>query len=101
MSAIATATSSTTTTATTLEDAGLRIGGVNPERDLVEIVEISEHPWYRCASSSTRSFKSKPNAAHPLFANFIAAIAQIQALVANADVSRAGAPTPKCGALSG
>jgi CTP synthase len=56
----------------TLEDAGLRIGGVNPERDLVEIVEIPDHAWY-VGVQFHPEFKSKPNAAHPLFANFIAA----------------------------
>ncbi len=54
-----------------LEDAGLRIAGVNPERDLVEIIEIPEHPWF-VAVQFHPEFKSKPNAAHPLFANFIA-----------------------------
>ena len=55
-----------------LVQAGLRIGGINPERDLVEIVEIPEHPWY-VGVQFHPEFKSKPNAAHPLFANFIAA----------------------------
>ncbi len=55
-----------------LTQAGLRIGGINPERDLVEIVEIPEHPWY-VGVQFHPEFKSKPNAAHPLFANFIAA----------------------------
>lgn len=55
-----------------LEDSGLRVTGVNPERDLVEIVEIPAHPWY-VAVQFHPEFKSKPNAAHPLFANFIAA----------------------------
>ena len=52
--------------------SGLRIGGVNPERDLVEIIEIPDHPWY-VGVQFHPEFKSKPNAAHPLFANFIAA----------------------------
>lgn len=55
-----------------LEAAGLCIAGVNPERDLVEIVEIPDHPWF-VAVQFHPEFKSKPNAAHPLFANFIAA----------------------------
>lgn len=55
-----------------LKDAGLRIGGINPERDLVEIVEIPDHPWF-VGVQFHPEFKSKPNAAHPLFANFIAA----------------------------
>lgn len=55
-----------------LEKSGLRVAGVNPERDLVEIVEIPDHPWY-VAVQFHPEFKSKPNASHPLFANFIAA----------------------------
>ena len=55
-----------------LVKSGLRIGGVNPERDLVEIVEIPDHPWF-VGVQFHPEFKSKPNAAHPLFANFIAA----------------------------
>jgi CTP synthase len=55
-----------------LESKGLRVGGINPERNLVEIVEIAEHPWY-VGVQFHPEFKSKPHAAHPLFANFIAA----------------------------
>ncbi|MGB0791929.1 MAG: CTP synthase [Opitutales bacterium] len=55
-----------------LQAAGLRIAGTNPERDLVEIVEIPDHPWF-VGVQFHPEFKSKPNAAHPLFANFIAA----------------------------
>jgi CTP synthase len=55
-----------------LEAAGLRIAGVNPERNLVEIVEIPNHPWF-VGVQFHPEFKSKPNAAHPLFSNFIAA----------------------------
>ena len=55
-----------------LESKGLRIGGINPESDLVEIVEIAEHPWF-VAVQFHPEFKSKPNAAHPLFSSFIEA----------------------------
>mgnify|MGYP005840560133 CR=1 FL=1 len=55
-----------------LKDAGLRIGGINPERQLVEIIEIPDHPWY-VGVQFHPEFQSKPNSAHPLFANFIAA----------------------------
>ena len=55
-----------------LVKAGLRIGGINPERDLVEIIEIPEHAWF-VAVQFHPELQSKPNAAHPLFANFIAA----------------------------
>ena len=54
-----------------LKKSGLRIAGTNPDRDLVEIIEIAEHPWF-VGVQFHPEFKSKPNAAHPLFANFIA-----------------------------
>ena len=55
-----------------LEDAGLRMSGVNPDRDLVEIIEIENHPWF-LAVQFHPEFQSKPNKAHPLFASFIEA----------------------------
>ncbi|MAL85585.1 MAG: CTP synthetase [Opitutae bacterium] len=55
-----------------LEDAGLRISGVNPDRNLVEIIEIENHPWF-LAVQFHPEFQSKPNKAHPLFASFIEA----------------------------
>ena len=55
-----------------LEDNGLRVAGINPDRNLVEIVELPDHPWY-VAVQFHPEFKSKPNAAHPLFAHLIAA----------------------------
>ncbi len=55
-----------------LVSAGLRIGGVNPERDLVEIIEIANHPWF-VGVQFHPEFQSKPNKAHPLFTGFIAA----------------------------
>jgi CTP synthase len=58
-----------------LTAAGLRIGGVNPDRDLVEIVEVADHPWF-VGVQFHPEFKSKPRAAHPLFAAFIRAALQ-------------------------
>jgi CTP synthase len=55
-----------------LEENGLRIAGVNPERDLVEIIELADHPWF-VAVQFHPEFQSKPQAAHPLFSGFIAA----------------------------
>lgn len=55
-----------------LERCGLRIGGVNPERKLVEIAEVFDHPWMLGVQYHPE-FKSKPNAAHPLFAAFVKA----------------------------
>lgn len=59
-----------------LVGAGLRIGGKNPKRNLVEIVEVPEHPWY-VGVQFHPEFQSKPQKAHPLFRDFIkAAIAR-------------------------
>ena len=55
-----------------LADAGLVIAGINPERDLVEIVEIRGHPWF-VGVQFHPEFQSKPNSAHPLFAAFVRA----------------------------
>jgi CTP synthase len=55
-----------------LEAAGLVVAGVNPERDLVEIIENPEHPWF-VGVQFHPEFQSKPRKAHPLFASFIAA----------------------------
>ena len=55
-----------------MEEAGLVVSGINPERDLVEIVEVKNHPWY-VGVQFHPEFQSKPNKAHPLFAAFIEA----------------------------
>jgi CTP synthase len=55
-----------------LEKAGLVVGGVNPERDLVEIVEVRNHPFF-VGVQFHPEFKSKPTRPHPLFREFVAA----------------------------
>lgn len=60
-----------------LEAKGLRVGGVNPQRDLVEIVEVEGHPWF-VGVQFHPEFQSKPNASHPLFAAFVKAALERQ-----------------------
>jgi CTP synthase len=55
-----------------LKRGGMVISGVNPRRNLVEIVELKNHPWF-LAVQFHPEFQSKPNRAHPLFAAFIGA----------------------------
>jgi CTP synthase len=55
-----------------LTERGLLASGMNPEKDLVEIVELEAHPWF-VGVQYHPEFKSKPTAPHPLFAGFIAA----------------------------
>ena len=55
-----------------LQRGGMVISGINPRRNLVEIVELKNHPWF-LAVQFHPEFQSKPNQPHPLFAAFIAA----------------------------
>lgn len=54
-----------------LEKAGLKIAGVNPKRDLVEIIEADGHP-FMVGVQFHPEFKSKPSKPHPLFCAFVA-----------------------------
>ena len=51
---------------------GLVVAGVNPERDLVEVIEIKNHPFF-VATQFHPEFKSRPLAPHPLFREFVKA----------------------------
>ena len=53
-------------------DGGMTVAGVNPDRNLVEIVEIPDHPWF-VAVQFHPELKSRPNRPHPLFRDFVAA----------------------------
>jgi len=55
-----------------LEDKGLIVAGVNPKQNLVEIIEIKDHPFF-VASQFHPEFKSRPLKPHPLFKEFIKA----------------------------
>ncbi len=55
-----------------LEKKGLVISGLNPERNLVEIVELKDHPFF-VATQFHPEFKSRPLNPHPLFLEFIKA----------------------------
>ncbi|MDA8100535.1 MAG: CTP synthase [Nitrospiraceae bacterium] len=58
----------------TLKKAGLVISGMSPDGQLVEIVELRDHPWF-LGCQFHPEFKSKPRNPHPLFTAFIAASA--------------------------
>ena len=62
-----------------LEEAGLVMAGVNPLLDLVEIVEVRDHPWF-VGVQFHPEYKTQPLQPHPLFHGFVgAAIAQSSA----------------------
>lgn len=58
-----------------LEQHGLTISGINPERNLVEIIEIEDHPYF-VAAQFHPEFASRPNHSEPLFQGFITAASQ-------------------------
>ncbi len=55
-----------------LENHGLVVSGINPELNLVEIIELPGHPWF-IACQFHPELKSRLNGAHPLFRGFIGA----------------------------
>ncbi len=55
-----------------LIEQGLLITGLSPSERLVEIVELTGHPWF-VGVQFHPEFKSRPNKPHPLFAGFIGA----------------------------
>jgi CTP synthase len=55
-----------------LEKNGLKISGINSELNLVEIIELEDHPWY-VAAQFHPELKSRVSKAHPLFYQFIKA----------------------------
>ena len=55
-----------------LEKNGLKISGINSELNLVEIVELPDHPWY-VAGQFHPELKSRLSKAHPLFREFVKA----------------------------
>jgi len=53
-----------------LEEAGLKFSGLSPNGNLVEIIELEDHPWF-LAGQFHPEFKSSPMEPHPLFTAFI------------------------------
>ncbi len=56
----------------TLEENGMVVSGASPDNNLVEIVELQDHPWF-LGCQFHPEFKSRPMAPHPLFRDFIKA----------------------------
>ncbi len=55
-----------------LQSKGMVLSGLSPDGNLVEIVEVSDHPWF-IGVQFHPEFKSGPLRPHPLFASFVAA----------------------------
>jgi CTP synthase len=55
-----------------LKKKGLVVSGTSPNGELVEIIEIGDHPWF-LGCQFHPEFKSRPMKPHPLFRDFIGA----------------------------
>jgi CTP synthase len=54
---------------------GMKLSGLSPDGSLVEIVELTNHPWF-IGCQFHPELQSRPTRPHPLFAGFIAAAAK-------------------------
>jgi CTP synthase len=71
-----------------LEAGGLVCSGTSPDERLVEIVELSDHPFF-VASQFHPEFKSRPLRPQPLFRDFVgAALERVRAKAADAGDAR-------------
>ncbi len=59
-----------------LKDKGLIVSGMNMELNLVEVIELSDHPYF-IACQYHPEFKSRPFKPHPLFASFVKACGKL------------------------
>lgn len=55
-----------------LSESGMVLSGMNPEKDLVEIIEIPDHPWF-VGVQFHPELKSTVSRPHPLFVDFVKA----------------------------
>ena len=55
-----------------LEEHGMTIAGTSPDGRIVEMIELSDHPFFE-GTQGHPEFKSRPNHAHPLFGGFVKA----------------------------
>ena len=58
-----------------LEEGGLVLSGLSPDGQLVEIIELKDHPWF-VGCQFHPELKSRPTRPHPLFKSFVAAAAR-------------------------
>ncbi|MBK6693141.1 MAG: CTP synthase [Myxococcales bacterium] len=77
-----------------LEGAGLVLSGTSPDKKLVEMVELREHPYF-LGCQFHPEFKSRPAQAHPLFARFVKAALERQALRTRGQEGKKPTPQPE------
>ena len=58
---------------TVLSENGLLLSGISPDKRIVEMIEVPDHPWF-LATQAHPELKSRPNRPHPLFRGFVEAV---------------------------
>jgi len=74
-----------------LTQHGLVLSGLSPDNQLVEVVELRDHPWF-VGTQFHPEFKSRPDHPHPLFRDFVGAAIKRHAGVSDTAEIR-GVPT--------
>jgi CTP synthase len=72
-----------------LESHGLVLSGLSPDKKLVEMIELTDHPYF-VACQFHPEFKSRPMAAHPLFKRFVRAMVEHRERAAPRPAGEAG-----------
>jgi len=70
-----------------LTNAGLIFSGTSPDRHLMEIIELPNHPWF-VACQFHPEFKSRPDNSHPLFKGLLKVAAERKPAVASSEVGQ-------------
>jgi CTP synthase len=71
-----------------LAASGLVLSGSSPDKRLVEMIELRDHPFF-VGCQFHPEFKSRPAAPHPLFAGFVRAALERQAARAKTETRKA------------
>ncbi|AKM84733.1 MAG: CTP synthase, CTP synthase [candidate division Kazan bacterium GW2011_GWA1_50_15] len=67
-----------------VEKQGMILSGISPSNELIEIIELKDHPWF-VGVQFHPEFKSRPNRPHPLFREFIGAVIRESSLLQGLD----------------
>jgi len=74
-----------------LQEAGMVFSGTSPNGRLVEVIELRDHPFF-VASQFHPEFRSRPSTPHPLFRDFLGAVARRAGISANGSAPAAARP---------
>ena len=85
-----------------LAQAGLVLSGTSPDKKLVEMIELTDHPYF-VGCQFHPEFKSRPTAPHPLFSRFVRAALERQTVRVKATETarRAEAASGSSGSVAG